>query len=187
MKFIVLFDACVLYPAPLRDFLLRLAGLKLFAAKWTEKIHDEWISNLLQKRPELEKPLKRTRKLINDSVPDCLVSGYEPLIPGLNLPDKDDRHVLAAAILCGAQIIVTFNNKDFPKKILETYGIEAVHPDEFVGHQMSLHQGQVIKAAKNHRASLTKPPKSEDEYLNTLSAQGLVISSDKLREFIDFI
>jgi hypothetical protein len=51
---------------------------------------------------------------MNKAVRDCLVTGHEPLTEGLKLPDPDDRHVLAAAIKAGAQVIVTRNLKDFP-------------------------------------------------------------------------
>lgn len=187
MQFVVLFDACILYPAPLRDFLMRLATSGLFAAKWTDKIHDEWMHSLIATRPELSTNLERTRDLMNRAVPDCLVTGYEPLVDGLILPDSNDRHVLAAAIRCSAQIIVTFNLKDFPQEVLDPYGIEAMHPDHFVEHQMSLNQGIVIATAKRHRASLTRPAKSSEEYINALGAQGLVISADRLREFMELI
>ncbi|QKT03536.1 PIN domain-containing protein [Ectothiorhodospiraceae bacterium 2226] len=187
MRFVVLFDACVLYPAPLRDFLLRLATTGLFAARWTDRIHDEWIRNLLKVRPDLEHQLARTRELMNEAVPDCLVSGYEPLIDGLTLPDAGDRHVLAAAIRCNAQIVVTFNLKDFPVAALDPFGIEAMHPDRFVEHQLDLHQGLVIGSAKTHRASLRHPAKSPEEYLETLAAQGLVVTADRLREFADLL
>lgn len=115
MRFVVLFDACVLYPAPLRDFLLHLSLTGLFAAKWTDRIHDEWTRNLLARRPELSADrIQRTCQRMNEAIPDSLVTNYEPLIEGLDLPDPDDRHVLAAAIQAGAQVIVTFNLKDFP-------------------------------------------------------------------------
>lgn len=187
MRFVVLFDACVLYPAPLRDFLLRLAVTGLFAARWTEQIHDEWTRNLLAARPELGDQLKRTRCLMNEAVADSLVEGYESLIEGLALPDPDDRHVLAAAIRCGAQIIVTFNLKDFPEEVLAAYGIEAMHPDRFIEHQFDLHQGLVIATAKQHRAALLRPPKTAEQYLETLAAQGLVVTADRLREYIALI
>ena len=57
-------------------------------------------------------------------VPDCLVTGYEPIIPTLTLPDPDDRHVLAAAIRCGAGSIVTFNLGDFPASALGQFDTE---------------------------------------------------------------
>ena len=147
MRFVVVFDACVLYPAPMRDFLIRLATAGLFAAKWTDRIHDEWTRSLLATRPDLANALKRTRSLMDQAVPDCLVEGYEPLIEGLSLPDPDDRHVLAAAIRAGAQTIVTINLRDFPAPSLAPFGIEAVHPDTFVEQQLDLHEGAVVTTA----------------------------------------
>lgn len=132
-NFTVLYDASVFYPANLRDLLMELAVTGLFRAKWSEQIHQEWISSLLKKRPDLSKDrLERTQQIVNQAVPDCLVKGYETLIKGLQLPDTDDRHVLAAAIHCNAQIIVTYNLKDFPKEILLPFEIEAQHPDVFL-------------------------------------------------------
>ncbi|MCW8933715.1 MAG: PIN domain-containing protein [Gammaproteobacteria bacterium] len=187
MGFVVVLDACVLYPAPLRDLLLRLATTGLFAAKWTDEIHDEWMRNLIKNRPEIKEQIKRTKVLMNKAIPDCLVTNYESLVCGLTLPDEDDRHVLAAAIKSNAQIIVTFNLKDFPKEALNNYDIEAMHPDVFIEHQLGLHQGLIISAIKKHRASLKKPHKTAEDYLDTLSAQGLVVTADLLREFIDLI
>ncbi|MGB0068005.1 MAG: hypothetical protein WBQ11_08155 [Isosphaeraceae bacterium] len=92
--FTVVFDACVLYPAPLRDLLVQLALGDIFSARWTDAIHDEWISNLLESRPDLSREaLERTRSLMNSHVRDSLVTGYEGLIPGFLLPDENDRHV----------------------------------------------------------------------------------------------
>lgn len=138
MRCVVIYDACVLYPAPLRDLLMRLATTGLFAARWSEQIHDEWTRNLLQRRPELADALPRTVERMNQAVRDALVTGHEPLIGGLTLPDPDDRHVLAAAIRAGAQLIVTFNLKDFPEETLSSFGIEAVHPDTFLEQQFEL-------------------------------------------------
>ena len=187
MRFVVIYDACVLYPAPMRDFLIHLANTGLFAAKWTDRIHDEWIRNLLAKRPELAENLRRTRRLMDAAVPDCLVHGYEPLIAALDLPDPDDRHVLAAAIRAGAQLIITTNLKDFPPDALSAFGVEATHPDTFVEQQLDLHESAVVRVAKQHRASLKKPPKSAEDYLETLSAQGLVVTADRLKAFQDLI
>src|SRR5690349_13225654 len=118
-KFIVLYDSCVLYPAPLRDLLIRLALTDLYQAKWTKDIHQEWIRNLLKNRPDLsEDKLQKTREKMDLHTRDCLVEGYEELIDGLTLPDPNDRHVLAAAIRASAQLIVTYNLSDFPSHIL---------------------------------------------------------------------
>jgi predicted nucleic acid-binding protein len=168
--FTAIYDACALYPAPLRDLLMHLAMTNLFRAKWTEKIHEEWIENVLADRKDLKRSqLERTRDLMNAHVLDCLVTGYESLIDGVTLPDKDDRHVVAAAIRAGAAVIVTFNLKDFPVKAIAPLGIEAQHPDEFVTHLIDLSPGKVCAAVKRHRSSLKNPRKTAAEYLDCLS------------------
>ena len=123
-NFIVVYDACVLYPNTLRDLLMELAVTDIYRAKWTNDIHDEWIRNLSRNKPEipLEK-LYRVRDLMNENVLDCLVTDYQWIIPTLNLPDADDRHVLAAAIKAKAGIIVTTNLKDFPRSQLKKYDL----------------------------------------------------------------
>lgn len=94
---------------------MRLALSDLFRARWTDRIHAEWIDAALKERPNLERAkLGRTRDLMNTSIRDCLVAEYEPLINGLEFPDADDRHVVAAAVRARADVIVTFNLKDFP-------------------------------------------------------------------------
>jgi predicted nucleic acid-binding protein len=182
--FTALFDACVLYPAPLRDFLMHLAITDLFRAKWTDEIHNEWIRNLLKNRPDLtQERLQRTRDLMNAHVRDCLVSGYEDLIPSLVLPDKNDRHVLAAAICGDADIIVTYNLSDFPAGTLEQYGIEAQHPDKFIIHLIDLALSTVCEAAKRQRISLKNPPQSVEELLAAYERQGLTQTVSALRPY----
>jgi predicted nucleic acid-binding protein len=187
-NFSVLYDACVLYPAPLRDLLMHLALTDLYRAKWTNEIHDEWIRNVLANRGDLSrKLLERTRDLMNSHVRDCLIDGYQELIQTLSLPDKDDRHVLAAAIHAKCAVIVTYNLKDFPKKTLDKYGIEAQHPDEFITHLIDLSPEAVCVAIRKHRLSLKNPPKTADEYLETLAKQSLnktIVQLSSLREYI---
>lgn len=181
-NFTVLFDACVLYPAPLRDFLMHLAITDLFRAKWTDEIHNEWIRNLLKNRPDLtQERLRRTRDLMNSNARDCLVSGYEDLIPSLTLPDKNDRHVLAAAICGGADVIVTYNLSDFPAGTLGQYGIEAQHPDEFIIHLIDLAPSVICEAAKRQRLSLKNPPQSVEALLAAYERQGLAQTVSELR------
>lgn len=81
---------------------MHLALTGLFRAKWSAEVHEEWISNLLDKRPDLKRhQLERARALMDKYAIEALVNGYEDLIPGLRLPDPNDRHVLAAAIRAG--------------------------------------------------------------------------------------
>src|ERR1035441_10444266 len=108
-------DANVLYPALLRDILLRLASRQMFRARWSAQVHDEWMSALIRNRPDIPSArVERTRCLMDRHFQSALVEGYEHRIEGLMLPDADDRHVLAAAIHCDARIIVTTNLRDFP-------------------------------------------------------------------------
>ncbi|MEO7146235.1 MAG: PIN domain-containing protein [Bryobacteraceae bacterium] len=181
--FTAFYDANVLYPAELRNLLMHLALMGLFRAKWSADVHEEWISNLLQRRPDLTRDkLERTRMLMDKHAIDALVAGYEDLIPGLQLPDPNDRHVLAAAIRGHADVIVTMNLRDFPADTIGSFGIEAQHPDEFVLHLLDLAPGAVVAAAQNHRESLKNPPKTVAEYLETLERQGLTQTPSVLRE-----
>ena len=173
--FTAVYDACVLYPAPLRDFLMWLGLSGRFRARWSTQIHEEWKRNLLINRPDLRPDqVDRTSALMDQAIPDGLVSDYEALITGLHLPDLDDRHVLAAAIRCGASVIVTFNEKDFPQVALAPFGIEAQHPDLFIDNLFDLDAAAVVSAAQKQRAQLKSPPLDVDRYLDALLRQGLV-------------
>ena len=183
--FTAFYDANVVYPAEPRNLLMHLALTGLFRAKWPADVHEEWISSLLQERPDLtRKKLERTRQLMDEHAVDALVTGYEDLIPGLQLPDPDDRHVLAAAIRGHADVIVTMNLRDFPPDDLSPFGIDAQHPDEFVLFLLDLAPGTVVSAAQNHRLSLKNPPKTGAEYLATLERQGLTQTVSVLREYM---
>ncbi len=184
----VVYDACVLYPASLRDLLLRLALTDLFHARWTYMIHEEWMRNVLKDRPHISlERLERTRALMDTNIRDGLISGFEYLIPTLVLPDPDDRHVLAAAICSGADRIVTANLGDFPSAILSSHRIEAQHPDEFVASVLELDAGKVCAAIKRQRESLHNPPKTADELLATFEHVGLTRFVSRLRKISDQI
>jgi predicted nucleic acid-binding protein len=183
LAFVVVYDSCVLHPAPLRDLLIRIAQTGVVRARWTERILDECIESVLEQRKDLKpEALARTRKLMTEAVPDCIVTGYEALEDALKLPDPDDRHVLAAAIHSGAQVIVTFNLNDFPDKALTPYHIEAVHPDDFVLQTIDLTPAVVAQVITEQAAALKNPPKTVAELLDTLWKQGLVQSVARLRE-----
>ncbi|WP_439630703.1 PIN domain-containing protein [Gemmata sp.] len=184
--FTALFDANVLYPAPLRDCVMRLALTGLFRARWSNDIHEEWIRNVLANRSDLTRErLERTRDLMNAHAGDCLVTGYEALVPSLALPDEGDRHVLAAAIAGRADVIVTFNLKDFPDDALRPFGVSVQHPDEFVCDLIDLDSGAVAAAVRAQRASLKNPPRSAADLLQTLRDNGLVRTVDRLTRHLD--
>ncbi|PSF37058.1 PIN domain-containing protein [Aphanothece hegewaldii CCALA 016] len=182
----VIYDASVLYPAPLRDFLMWLALTNLFRARWTDEIHDEWIRNVLKNRPDLTlAQLNRTKNLMNINVHNCLVTNYASLIPRLKLPDPNDRHVLAAAIQTQADFIVTFNLKDFPDSVLDLYEIEAIHPDEFIIELIERDSKTVAQAAEKQRSTLKNPPLTRDRYLEILKQQGLPKTVNLLTDLLE--
>ena len=124
---------------------------------------------------------------MNAHARDALVSDFENLIDTLILPDLDDRHVPAAAIVGRADLIVTTNLKDFPAEILERWGIEAQHPDEFLTGQFQLSPPVFLKSVRTVRFRLKSPPKSVEEYLETLREQGLLATASEVSAFSQFI
>ena len=179
-----LLDANVLYPAPMRDVLMQLAVTDIFKAKWSEDIHREWIDTLIRNEPHRDRTaLKRTRDLMNQATRDCLVTGYEAIVPSLELPDPNDRHVLAAAIVGRCDVIVTQNLKDFPEDALEPYGIETLDPDDFLSNHLALAPGLFCSALRKVRARLKNPPYTAEVYLAILTQQGLVETVAELEQF----
>ncbi|MCB9680860.1 MAG: PIN domain-containing protein [Alphaproteobacteria bacterium] len=174
MAFTVVYDANVLYPAPLRDLLVRVGMTGVVRVKWTDEILDEVFRNILANRPDLTmEQLARTRSLMNGAIRDVQVDGYQALVGALDLPDPGDRHVLAAAIQCGAQSIITHNLKDFPAERLAPHGVEAMSPDEFVLDLLDLAPGGVVRVLNEQQASLKRPPRTLEELMETLESNGL--------------
>ena len=182
MAFTAVFDAFVVYSAPLCDPLLHLATAKLFRAHWTDMIHYEWIKAAIDRRPDIDPAtLTHRRELINAHAEDCLVTEFEPLIGAMSLPAPDDRHVVAAAVKCGADVIVTFNLRDFPDSALGVYGMEAQHPNVFVRHLIDLRPGVVVTSVRTVRSRLTNSAISADKCLLNLERQGLFATAAELR------
>jgi hypothetical protein len=182
---VAIYDACVLYSAFLRDFLIRLAihGRRegLLRAKWTGRIHREWVRAVRRRRPDIERArLLETCRRMDEHVRGCRVSGYERWERRLILPDANDRHVLAAAIVSAADVIVTRDRKGFPDTVLSRFMVDAVHPDQFV---LSL-GGLSFKlgVAEEHRRSYTRPALSAEEYLASMRRNGLVQTAEVLKE-----
>ena len=179
---VAILDANVLYSASLRHLLIWLAVTEAFDARWTEAIQDEWTRSLLCDQLDLDaKRIARTRQLMDAHIPDALVTGYEPLIAGLTLPDPNDRHVLAAAIHSGATIIVTKNLTDFPAAALAPHGIAAIHRDAFVRALFDTNPDAVVESARSLRADLKDPLRSPAEYIAALESQDMAATASALR------
>lgn len=181
-------DACVLYPAPLRDLLLCLGEAGLFRARWTLRIQDEWIRSLAGKRPDLDPVrLRGTAEKMVRAIEDSLIDNADSLIESLTLPDPDDRHILAAGIVGHADAIITFNLKDFPESVVRNYGIEVLHPDDFLVAQYDLDPIRFLSVVKAMRERLRKPPKSAGELIHTFEQQSLPQTCEILRAASDLI
>jgi hypothetical protein len=167
-------DANVLYPALLRNVLMYLAVHWLFRPLWSEAVHTEWMAAVLREHPDVtEQQLVRTKRLMNENMPGATVSGYEKLIPGLVLPDANDRHVLAAADHGGASVIVTRNLKHFPAKALKLHGVMARSPDAFVVGLLDQNTDAVVAALVELRSQLKSPSYSVADLLAGLESQGM--------------
>jgi len=166
---------------------MRLALTDLLKAHWSDQIHDEWINALLRQGKHSIELLQRTRTLMDKHVRDAKVTGYEGLINGLHLPDPNDRHVLAAAIKANADAIVTFNFKDFPTDYLQQFGIEIVHPDDFIHYQIDMAPAVCCEAFKRQRAALRNPVIDVETFLATLQKQQLPQTVSALKKFSHFL
>jgi predicted nucleic acid-binding protein len=184
VRYTALLDACVLFPIATCNALMSVAGTGIFAAKWTARIDDEWMDSLaLAKGIEVDK-LARRRDLMHAACPDWEVPlvAWQPLEACIELPDSDDRHVLAAAMAGHADCIVTANLKDFPSDVLEPLGIEVLHPDAFLVAQIELAPLHVLPAFKAMRARHLNPAVTPEQFADSLARAGLVRTADYLRQ-----
>jgi hypothetical protein len=181
--FTAFFDANVFYGNRLRCLMIWQAQTKLFRARWSADIHREWIENVVETQGiEVEK-LKKTRVLMDAAVLDCVVTGYESLIPTLKLPDENDRHVLAAAITARASVIVTFNLRDFPTETLAPHGLDAVHPDAFLLDLDSIDSGYFFEAVREDLRRFRKHTAGTvDDYIQELRTAQVPQTANHLAE-----
>lgn len=185
---VVVLDANVLYPAQLRDFLMRLAVEGIIRAHWTEYIHQEWMRAVRKRLPDIRpEQLERTRELMDRALPDALIHDYLHLASLIQLPDPDDLHVAAAALAVRADAILTFNQKDFPRSSLAPHRLRAIHPDRFAAGLYRKQPQEVAATAHQHRLSLRNPALSAEEYLATLARAGLTETTSLLRRHLDML
>lgn len=189
-KFTAVLDANVMFPVSVFDILAQFAIDGLFTAKWTEDIDDEWTRNLLLARKDLSKQqIHKRRDIQRLAIPDWEIqkAKYQPIISSLDLPDANDRHVLAAAIAGHADSIVSFNLKDFPSKILDAYDIEVIHPDDFICLQLDLIPYKALTAFKHIRNRLKNPPLTAEKLLESYEKAGLISTVTRLKDAIELI
>ena len=175
-------DANVFFGARLTSLVLFLAQTKVFRARWTEKINDEWVRSVHEKQKIPLEKLEMRRSYINQSVLDCLVLDYETLEGSFNLPDSEDEHVLAAAVRTRADVIVTLNLGDFPSAIMSPLGIEAKHPDDFLLNLFGVSPEVFIEAVKQDFEHYKAPPLTFEQYVEDLRKAGVPGTAQKIEE-----
>lgn len=182
---IAVYDACALYPFHLRNILIQCAFDGLVDARWTDDIHGEWMRNLAANNPGLTtERLELTRDRMKAVLPEADVVNYRPLIEDLELPDPDDRHVLAAAIAGKATFIVTWNLKDFPNSHLRPYDVTSHSPDDFLAELHSAFPEALLASVKLARLNLRKTMPTVEGFVDTLEQSGLKKFSRILRQNI---
>jgi hypothetical protein len=171
---VAVFDACILYPFHLRNILVQAAVDRLVEPRWTNEIHDEWTRNLAVGPRALPMArLQNTRWLVNNAFPRAMVTGYENHIAAVNLPDPDDRHVVAAGIAAGASLILTWNLRHFPAKELQKFGLRRETPDHFLSCLYDEVPDMVIGSLAKSRRNLTMSNISAPEFIDILHRQRL--------------
>lgn len=186
-RFTVILDANVLYPVRKRDVLLRFAEAGLFRPKWSERILEEFHNSLIENKPDLKSNISCQIETIKEVFPEAMVSNFEKIETSLSLPDCNDRHVLAAAILGDAQHIITENLKDFPQKSLEQWSISAVGADEFLESTYELYPEEALTAMRRMRKAYTRPQFDRWEFLIELTRAGMPRLATKLKSGIELL
>lgn len=188
-RYAALRDACVLYTIAMADSLMSLATAGLFAAKWSTRIEQEWIGALERRRPDLGGKLGFRRDCLREAVPDWEIpeTASAPLVTNYELPDPNDRHVLAAAIAGHVDSIVTENLRDFPPTIVNAYGIEVVNPDWFIINQWHLDSLATMTAFKQMRARWKSPKASPENFARALEQGGLSATAQRIRDAVELI
>lgn len=170
--FAALLDASVLYPMYLRDTLLRVADQGLYRPIWSVDILKEVGDALQQSAGLAPEVVSGLLALIRQHFPDSEIRSHEGLIPKLELPDPDDRHVLAAAIKGNAEVLVTANVRDFPPRLEEEFGVTVQSPDAFLLERLSEDSVPVLRALEEQVFPYTNPPMSVDGLLDRLGLAG---------------
>ncbi|QTN26945.1 PIN domain-containing protein [Rhodoferax sp. AJA081-3] len=186
-RYTAILDACVLYPRLQRDVLLSLAHADLYTARWTVEIEREWTKALLKNKPGTEASIAHAVEHMRAAIPDCLVVEYEAFIPSIELPDPNDRHVLAAAIRGNADAIVTSNTKDFPLSVLTRFDIELQTPDQFVRNQIMLNPPKALAAIKKMRVRWNRPEITAAQMVDLFERRELPQTAAHLKDVIDLI
>lgn len=180
MAFPAFLDTCVLFSATLTDTLLRIAEEDAFRPQWSEGVLVE-LHTVLEREVDLE-PARASRRIsqMRAAFPDAEVTDYDELVSAMTC-DPKDRHVLAAAVAGGSEVLVTFNVKDFPEASVAAYNIGVVAPDAFLLDQLDLHPARVGRALVGQMAESKRPPLTMGQLLGRLTRAGVPAFAEEAR------
>lgn len=176
--FAALLDTCVLWPSLRRDFLLSLAVESMYRPLWSSAVLEELeyheAKKLLERRVVADPvaAAERAAHLIvqmRRAFADAEVSGWEPLVGTYGLPDEGDEHVVAAAVVGGAGVIVTLNAKHFPRDRVPLT-LDVVSPSQFARDTVSLDPARACRAVSEiaQRSGRRGPKLTVDEIFDLL-------------------
>lgn len=189
VRYTAVIDACVFYGMLKTDVLMSLCTRGLFAAKWSERIENEWVGHLTANKPDKAAEIMRRKDKMRLSVPDWEVSeqGISDLEGCLKLPDMNDRHVLAAAIVGHADCIVTDDTWGFDESVMSNYGIEVIDTDSFIINQLDLDEYQSLAALKAMRQRWRRPEATAEDFCAAFEKNKLLLTAQRLRDRIELI
>lgn len=189
VRYTAVIDACVFYGMLKTDALMSICTRGLFAAKWSERIEREWIGHLTEKMPTKKAEIFSRRDKMRLAAPDWEVceQGIATIEPVLHLPDMDDRHVLAAAIVGHADCIVTEDKWGFDDEVVGQYGIEVIDTDSFIINQLDLDEYQALAAFKAMRLRWRNPDATPEDFCAVFGKNKLLLTAQRLRERIELI
>lgn len=182
MAFPAFFDTCTLYGSTLNDLILWLAEGGAFRPLWSDGVMRELRKNLVEAGHDEDLIDKRLTQM-QVAFPDAMVDGYERLVSGMTCDEKD-RHVLAAAVRANADVLVTFNLKDFPNACVADYEIQIVHPDEFLLDQFDLYPKLVLETLQRLVDIYANPSITMDDLFERLIRSGVPKFVEEVRRFV---
>ena len=182
-KFIAVLDTNVVYPIEIRDLLFWFAHFELFTPKWSKHIFDEW-RRIMKEKGINDNEISKRVSNAERAFPDAFVTNYDNLIEALALPDKNDRHVMAAAIKTNANVIVTNNLKDYPNDYLQSFGLTAKKPDDFLTDIIDLNHKIAMDAFQRMVMNRQSPNLDEFQVLDRLRNTGLSDTANYLHSLL---
>lgn len=192
-RYTAFIDACTLVSVWRRNLLLTLAEAEFFRVRWSEKVLEETeraITRLMDERSIADSRARAAQSVasMRAAFPEALVEDFglfEATTYGL--PDRNDEHVLAAAIKTQAQALVTENLSDFPASVLAPLAIEARSADDFIADTIALEEGRAVAAINRMRLRLKRPELTPEDMLRSLEAHGLLETASVLAPHIESI